>query len=72
MERLSKTLARLKLSSDRAGIDTVVKIQADPTRHTSGNRRAQRISSCGHYQSLICRLRKLRISRDYPTEKTQD
>jgi biopolymer transport protein ExbD len=30
MERLSKTLARLKLSSDRAGIDTVVKIQADP------------------------------------------
>ena len=30
MERLSKTLTRLKLSSDRAGIDTVVKIQADP------------------------------------------
>ena len=30
MERLSMTLARLKLSSDRAGIDTVVKIQADP------------------------------------------
>ena len=30
MERLSTTLARLKLSSDRAGIDTVVKIQADP------------------------------------------
>ena len=30
MARLSKTLTRLKLSSDRAGIDTVVKIQADP------------------------------------------
>ena len=30
MERLSSTLTRLKLSSDRAGIDTVVKIQADP------------------------------------------
>ena len=30
MERLSTTLARLQLSSDRAGIDTVVKIQADP------------------------------------------
>jgi biopolymer transport protein ExbD len=30
MERLSTTLTRLKLSSDRAGIDTVVKIQADP------------------------------------------
>ena len=30
MKRLSKTLTRLKLSSDRAGIDTVVKIQADP------------------------------------------
>jgi biopolymer transport protein ExbD len=30
MSRLSKTLTRLKLSSDRAGIDTVVKIQADP------------------------------------------
>ena len=30
MERLSKTLTRLKLSSERAGIDTVVKIQADP------------------------------------------
>lgn len=30
MPRLSKTLTRLKLSSDRAGIDTVVKIQADP------------------------------------------
>ena len=30
MRRLSTTLERLKLSSDRAGIDTVVKIQADP------------------------------------------
>jgi biopolymer transport protein ExbD len=30
MPGLSKTLSRLKLSSDRAGIDTVVKIQADP------------------------------------------
>jgi biopolymer transport protein ExbD len=30
MNRLSTTLSRLKLSSDRAGIDTVVKIQADP------------------------------------------
>jgi len=30
MARLSTTLTRLKLSSDRAGIDTVVKIQADP------------------------------------------
>ena len=30
MKRLSSTLTRLKLSSDRAGIDTVVKIQADP------------------------------------------
>lgn len=30
MARLSNTLTRLKLSSDRAGIDTVVKIQADP------------------------------------------
>lgn len=30
MERLSYTLTRLRLSSDRAGIDTVVKIQADP------------------------------------------
>jgi len=30
MPRLSTTLTRLKLSSDRAGIDTVVKIQADP------------------------------------------
>ena len=30
MSRLSTTLTRLKLSSDRAGIDTVVKIQADP------------------------------------------
>jgi len=30
MERLSTTLTRLKLSSDRAGIETVVKIQADP------------------------------------------
>ncbi len=30
MERLARTLTRLRLSSDRAGIDTVVKIQADP------------------------------------------
>ncbi|MGB0257949.1 MAG: ExbD/TolR family protein [Coraliomargarita sp.] len=30
MQRLTTTLTRLKLSSDRAGIDTVVKIQADP------------------------------------------
>lgn len=30
MPKLSMTLTRLKLSSDRAGIDTVVKIQADP------------------------------------------
>lgn len=30
MTGLSSTLTRLKLSSDRAGIDTVVKIQADP------------------------------------------
>ncbi|MGB0408767.1 MAG: ExbD/TolR family protein [Opitutales bacterium] len=30
MERFTSTLTRLKLSSDRAGIDTVVKIQADP------------------------------------------
>lgn len=30
MARLSTTLTRLKLSSDRAGIDTVIKIQADP------------------------------------------
>jgi biopolymer transport protein ExbD len=30
MVRLSTTLARLKLSSDRAGIDTVLKILADP------------------------------------------
>lgn len=30
MERLTTTLTRLKSSSDRAGIDTVVKIQADP------------------------------------------
>jgi biopolymer transport protein ExbD len=30
MTRLATTLTRLKLSSDRAGIDTVVKIQADP------------------------------------------
>jgi len=30
MDSLSTTLTRLKLSSDRAGIDTVVKIQADP------------------------------------------
>lgn len=30
MSRLTSTLSRLKLSSDRAGIDTVVKIQADP------------------------------------------
>ncbi|NBB78419.1 MAG: hypothetical protein GVY36_03090 [Verrucomicrobia bacterium] len=30
MVRLSTTLRRLKLSSDRAGIDTVLKILADP------------------------------------------
>ena len=30
MRGLTSTLSRLKLSSDRAGIDTVVKIQADP------------------------------------------
>ncbi|MFT4900975.1 MAG: biopolymer transport protein ExbD [Lentimonas sp.] len=30
MQRLTTTLARLKLSSDRAKIDTVIKIQADP------------------------------------------
>ena len=30
MTRLSTTLERLRLSSDRAGIDTVLKIQADP------------------------------------------
>ena len=30
MTRLTTTLSRLKVSSDRAGIDTVVKIQADP------------------------------------------
>lgn len=30
MARLGTTLTRLKLSSDRAGIDTVLKIQADP------------------------------------------
>lgn len=30
MPRLTATLTRLKTSSDRAGIDTVVKIQADP------------------------------------------
>mgnify|MGYP001261702823 CR=1 FL=1 len=30
MARLTNTLARLRMSSDRAGIDTVVKIQADP------------------------------------------
>ena len=30
MVRMTSTLKRLKLSSDRAGIDTVVKIQADP------------------------------------------
>ena len=30
MPTLSRILTRLKLSSDRAGIDTVVKIQADP------------------------------------------
>jgi len=30
MSKLTSTLTRLKLSSDRAGIDTVVKIQADP------------------------------------------
>lgn len=30
MPRLTRTLTRLKQSSDRAGIDTVVKIHADP------------------------------------------
>jgi biopolymer transport protein ExbD len=30
MSRLADTLTRLRMSSDRAGIDTVVKIQADP------------------------------------------
>ena len=30
MQRFTSTLTRLKLSSDRAGIDTVVRIQADP------------------------------------------
>jgi biopolymer transport protein ExbD len=30
MKRFTRTLTRLKQSSDRAGIDTVVKIQADP------------------------------------------
>ena len=30
MARMTTTLTRLKLSSDRAGIDTVIKIQADP------------------------------------------
>jgi len=30
LPRFTQTLTRLKLSSDRAGIDTVVKIQADP------------------------------------------
>ncbi|MGC6455367.1 MAG: ExbD/TolR family protein [Coraliomargaritaceae bacterium] len=30
MPRLTRTLTRLKQSSDRAGIDTVVKVQADP------------------------------------------
>lgn len=30
MPRLTRTLSRLKQSSDRAGIDTVVKVQADP------------------------------------------
>ncbi|MGJ8638106.1 MAG: ExbD/TolR family protein [Opitutaceae bacterium] len=30
MAKLTNTLTRLRLSSDRAGIDTVVKIQADP------------------------------------------
>lgn len=30
MKRLTRTLTRLKNSSDRAGIQTVVKIQADP------------------------------------------
>jgi len=30
MPQLSRTLTRLKLSSDRAGIDTVIKILADP------------------------------------------
>ena len=30
MARLSRTLSRLRESSDRAGIDTILKIQADP------------------------------------------
>lgn len=30
MNSLASTLTRLRMSSDRAGIDTVVKIQADP------------------------------------------
>ncbi len=30
MEELADTLTRLRISSDRSGIDTVVKIQADP------------------------------------------
>ena len=30
MPQLTRTLSRLKQSSDRAGIDTVVKVQADP------------------------------------------
>ncbi len=30
MAKLTNTLTRLRMSSDRAGIDTVVKIQADP------------------------------------------
>ncbi|MEN8662258.1 MAG: ExbD/TolR family protein [Lentimonas sp.] len=30
MGKLTNTLTRLRMSSDRAGIDTVVKIQADP------------------------------------------
>ena len=30
MDRLTSTLTRLRMSSDRAGIDTIVKIQADP------------------------------------------
>jgi len=30
MSQLTDTLTRLRMSSDRAGIDTVLKIQADP------------------------------------------
>jgi len=33
MARLSTTLTRLRMSSDRLGTDTVVKIQADPDSH---------------------------------------